>query len=111
MSVLISTILEAERASWLEDALLRERERQERAARGFSGGKSFSGGDGFGSGGGSGPANTPVSNSASNNPSVHVIGRARPGSMKPIQTAKSKIVPEPDQIQSKPTRSDRPELG
>jgi hypothetical protein len=40
------------------------------------------------------------------------VGRARPQPGKPIQTAKSKIVPEPDQIQSKPpTRQSRPELG
>jgi hypothetical protein len=102
---------DAERADRLEEALLRER--REREARGFSGASGFSGGRSFGSGGGdsSGLANTPISNSFSNHPDVRVVGRARPGSVKPIQTAKSKIVPEPDQIQSKPTRSDRPELG
>jgi hypothetical protein len=43
-------------------------------------------------------------------PVTVAVGRARPA--KPIQTVKSKIVPEPDQIQSKPpARQSRPELG
>ena len=51
----------------------------------------------------------PISNNSPGRPDVTMVGRSRPA--KPIQSVKSKIVPEPDQIQSKPTRVDRPELG
>jgi hypothetical protein len=49
-------------------------------------------------------AGTPVShNSTPGRPDVTVVGRARPSTMAhPIRSAKSKIVPEPDQIQSAP---------
>ena len=43
----------------------------------------------------------PVSNNSAGHPSVHVIGRS-PQPSKPVQSVKSRIVPEPDQIQSKP---------
>jgi hypothetical protein len=39
---------------------------------------------------------------------VRVVGRS-PQPAKPIRSVKSGIVPEPDQVQSKPTRVDRPE--
>jgi hypothetical protein len=128
MSTIISILREAEMVQLPDGRIMRaaDLERAEQVAcvsersaraRGFSGGSSFSGSSGFGSGGGSssgGLANIGVAvsdNSNPGNPSVRVVGRARPGS-KPIQTAKSKIVPEPDQIQSKPpTRQNRPELG
>jgi hypothetical protein len=38
---------------------------------------------------------------------VHVIGRS-PQPSKPIRSTKSKIVPEPDQIQSAPPRRSSP---
>jgi hypothetical protein len=46
----------------------------------------------------------PIShNSTPGRPDVTVVGRARPSTMAhPIRSAKSKIVPEPDQIQSPP---------
>jgi hypothetical protein len=47
-------------------------------------------------------AGTPIShNSTPGRPDVTVVGRARPAGH-PIQSAKSKIVPEPDQIWSEP---------
>jgi hypothetical protein len=43
-------------------------------------------------------------------PITAVVGRARV--IKPIRSVKSRIVPEPDQIQSPPpVRQSRPELG
>ena len=45
------------------------------------------------------PIGTPISNNSLGQPEVRVVGRARP-SAKPIRSAKSQIVPEPDQIQS-----------
>jgi hypothetical protein len=49
-------------------------------------------------------AGEPISNNDPGHPDVRVVGRARPGATsKPIQRSmKSKIVPEPDQIQSPP---------
>jgi hypothetical protein len=41
-----------------------------------------------------------ITNNTPGRPSVSMIGRSRP--TKPIQSGKSKIVPEPDQIQSPP---------
>jgi hypothetical protein len=41
-----------------------------------------------------------ITNNTPGRPSVSMIGRSRPA--KPIQSGKSKIVPEPDQIQSAP---------
>jgi hypothetical protein len=125
MSTIISVLRETEMVQLPDGRIMRaadlewlDRMEEERAARarGFSGGKGFSGGSSFssgGSGGGSGPANIGAAvsdNSDPSNPVVRAVGRARPS--KPIQTVKSKIVPEPDQIQSKPpTRQNRPELG
>ena len=45
----------------------------------------------------------PIGASPITRPEARVVGRA-PRPAKPIQSVKSKIVPEPDQIQSKPTR-------
>ena len=50
----------------------------------------------------------PISNNSPGRPDVTMVGRS-PRPAKPIQSVKSRIVPEPDQIQSKPTRVDRPE--
>jgi hypothetical protein len=46
------------------------------------------------------PVGTPITNNSSGQPEVRVVGRARP--TKPMQSGKSRIVPEPDQIQSPP---------
>jgi hypothetical protein len=54
-------------------------------------------------------AGTPISNNSPGRPDVRVVGRS-PQPTKPIQSVKSKIVPEPDQIQSAPpTRREIPE--
>ena len=50
---------------------------------------------------------TPISSNSAAHPDVHVIGRS-PQPAKPIRSAKSKIVPEPDQIQSAPPRRSSP---
>jgi len=42
----------------------------------------------------------PITNNSLGRPEVRVVGRSRPA--KPIHSVKSKIVPEPDQIQSAP---------
>ena len=48
------------------------------------------------------PIGTPITNNSPGRPEVRVVGRSRPA--KPIQSVKSRIVPEPDQIQSAPPR-------
>jgi hypothetical protein len=55
-----------------------------------------------------GPVRTgaPITNNFAGQPTVQVVGRARPA--KPIRPMKSRIVPEPDQIQSKPLRRSMP---
>ena len=45
-------------------------------------------------------AGGPITNNSLGRPEVRVVGRSRPA--KPIHSVKSKIVPEPDQIQSAP---------
>jgi hypothetical protein len=47
------------------------------------------------------PVGTPITNNSPGRPDVRVVGRARPA--KPIRSAKSAIVSEPDQV-----RSERP---
>ena len=58
------------------------------------------------------PGGMPITHNFSGQPSVHVVGRgrlAKPIRSKPVQSMKSKIVPEPDQIQSAPpVRQDLP---
>ena len=58
------------------------------------------------------PGGMPITHNFSGQPSVQVVGRgrlAKPIRSKPVQSMKSKIVPEPDQIQSEPpVRSDLP---
>ena len=46
------------------------------------------------------PIGAPITNNSPGRPEVRVVGRSRPA--KPIRSAKSAIVPEPDQIQSAP---------
>ena len=46
------------------------------------------------------PIGAPINNNSPGRPEVRVVGRSRPA--KPIRSAKSAIVPEPDQIQSAP---------
>jgi len=54
------------------------------------------------------PGGMPVTNNFSGQPSVHVVGRGRVVKP-PMWSMKSKIVPEPDQIQSAPpVRQDLP---
>jgi hypothetical protein len=111
MSTITRIIMEAERTSALEAMWLMREEalraslarkttalRQEPAARQVTRqGKT-----------GMMPIGTPITNNnSSGQPEVRVVGRARPA--KPIQSVKSKIVPEPDQIQSRPpVRPDLP---
>ena len=45
-------------------------------------------------------AGAPTGNNSPGQPVVHVVGRAR--AAKPIRSVKSRIVPEPDQVQSEP---------
>jgi len=58
------------------------------------------------------PGGMPITHNFSGQPSVQVVGRgrlAKPIRSKPVQSMKSKIVPEPDQIQSAPpVRQDLP---
>jgi hypothetical protein len=50
----------------------------------------------------------PIGNNSLGQPDVHMVGRS-PQPAKPIRSMKSRIVPEPDQIQSAPpVRSDLP---
>jgi hypothetical protein len=49
---------------------------------------------------GSVSADAPIANNFSGRPDVHVVGRARLA--KPIRSVKSRIVPEPNQVQSAP---------
>ena len=51
----------------------------------------------------------PISNNSPGRPDVHVVGRS-PRSTKPIRSVKSRIVPEPDQVQSGPASSRRSTL-
>jgi hypothetical protein len=54
------------------------------------------------------PIGTPITNNSPGRPEVRVVGRSRPA--KPIQSVKSKIMPEPDQVQSAPpVRKEIPE--
>jgi hypothetical protein len=45
------------------------------------------------------PIGAPIANNSQGQPEVRVVGRARPA--KPIRTAKSGVVPEPDQVTSR----------
>ena len=51
-------------------------------------------------------AGAPIGNNSPGQPVVQVVGQARPA--KPIRSTKSRIAPEPDQIQSAPPRRSSP---
>jgi len=51
-------------------------------------------------------AGAPTGNNSPGQPVVQVVGQARPA--KPIRSTKSRIAPEPDQIQSAPPRRSSP---
>jgi hypothetical protein len=56
-----------------------------------------------------GGVGAPITNNSAGQPTVSVVGRS-PRPTKPIRSMKSRIVPEPGQIQSKPpTRAEIPE--
>ena len=121
MSTVVGIIIEAERTSFLEEVLRRERfvdadRGDDRVISGASSrGNTSSRGDASSRSAPSTvnvPGGMPITHNFSGQPSVHVVGRgrlAKPIRSKPVQSMKSKIVPEPDQIQSEPpVRSDLP---
>ena len=117
MSTVVGIIMEAVRTSFLEEVLRPERfvDADRGDDRVISGASPSSRGD---ASSGSAPSTVnvpggmPITHNFSGQPSVHVVGRgrlAKPIRSKPVQSMKSKIVPEPDQIQSEPpVRSDLP---
>jgi len=121
MSTVVGIIMEAERTSFLEEVLRPERfvdadRGDDRVISGASSrGNTSSRGDASSRSAPSTvnvPGGMPITHNFSGQPSVHVVGRgrlAKPIRSKPVQSMKSKIVPEPDQIQSEPpVRSDLP---
>ena len=99
MSTIVKLVLEAERASRVEaseealrqalrQSLQRSRQEQERVRAGCD--PRVASPDQAG----------PIGNNSPGRPVVHVVGRARAAN--PIRSAKSRIVPEPDQTQSTP---------
>ena len=120
MSTVVGIIMEAERTSFLEEVLRPERfvDADRGDDRVISGASSRGDASSRGASSRSAPSTVnvpggmPVTNNFSGQPSVHVVGRgrlAKPIRSKPVQSMKSKIVPEPDQIQSEPpVRSDLP---
>jgi hypothetical protein len=106
MSTVIPILLEAERTSFLEAALRRgatgrgDKAVSGVALRGNASSRSAPGKNV--------PGGMPVTSNDPGHPSVHVVGRARVAKP-PIRSVKSRIVPEPDQIQSPPqVRQDLP---
>ena len=92
MSTVVKLILEAEAASAMD--FMRAAMREEGARRADSRREP------------SVPIGAPIANNSPGRPDVSMVGRSRPA--KPIQSVKSKIVPEPDQIQSAPPRRSSP---
>jgi hypothetical protein len=123
MSLITRTIMEAEAASgreavwtalreWARRGLLRARANQP-AGVGVAGpvvaGPARAGSSKQARGGASPTGvGTPIGNNSPGQPVVQAIGRARVA--KPIRSVKSRVVPEPDQLQSgPPTRREIPE--
>ena len=100
MSTVVKLILEAEAASAMDFMRAAMREEGLRAAMQAAARRADSRREQ------SVPIGAPIANNSPGRPDVSMVGRSRPA--KPIQSVKSKIVPEPDQIQSAPPRRSSP---